>query len=261
MSDITIRASSLPDLMDCSARWAARYIDGHTMPTSAAAQLGTAIHAGAAAYDQSALDKAGITPDEAAGAAVDAIHDPDREVDWSDLKPEKAEKKACEVHAAYCTEIAPQQDYTAVEITCTSLDIDIDGFVIRLTGTADRIRRTPLGLSIADIKTSKNAVGTDGTVKSHGHGAQLGVYSLIAEHMTGEPIPAPPQIIGLNTGAVRTGTVEVPNARQALIGEPNELGVLEAAAHIVKQGFFIGNPRSILCSKRYCPIHAKCKWR
>ena len=35
---ITIRASSLPDLFDCPARWEAKYINQMRLPTSGAAQ-------------------------------------------------------------------------------------------------------------------------------------------------------------------------------------------------------------------------------
>lgn len=42
----------------------------------AAATLGTALHRSTALYDQSVLDGRGLTIDETAGAAVDAIHKP-----------------------------------------------------------------------------------------------------------------------------------------------------------------------------------------
>ena len=105
---ITIRASSLGSLFDCPARWAATHIDGMRMPSNGKATLGRAVHASTAVYDQSTLDGAGITIDEAAGAAVDAIYRPDEEVVWNDGESQQeAEQIALSLHAKYCTTIAP----------------------------------------------------------------------------------------------------------------------------------------------------------
>ena len=41
MSDLVrLRASSLPELFDCPARWEAKHVKNMRLPTSAAAQLG-----------------------------------------------------------------------------------------------------------------------------------------------------------------------------------------------------------------------------
>ena len=57
---ITIRASSLGNLFDCPARWAATHIDGLRTPSNGKARLGTAVHASTAVYDQSTIDGAGM---------------------------------------------------------------------------------------------------------------------------------------------------------------------------------------------------------
>ena len=44
----TIRASSWADLFDCPARWYAKNVQGLRLPSSGAAALGTAVHAGTA---------------------------------------------------------------------------------------------------------------------------------------------------------------------------------------------------------------------
>ena len=49
----TIRASSWPSLFDCAHRWYFQNIVGLRMPSSGNAALGTAIHAGTAAFDGS----------------------------------------------------------------------------------------------------------------------------------------------------------------------------------------------------------------
>ncbi|HRU94445.1 MAG TPA: PD-(D/E)XK nuclease family protein, partial [Anaerolineae bacterium] len=102
---ITIRASSLGNLFDCPARWAATHIDGKTMPSNGKATLGRAVHASTAVYDQSTIDGAGITISESAGAAVDVITHPDEEVLWGEDSPIDAEKIAISLHAKYCQQI------------------------------------------------------------------------------------------------------------------------------------------------------------
>ena len=73
---VSIRASSLPEAFDCPARFEAKHLLGMRSPRSGKALLGTAIHASTAVYDRSRLEQSGITVDEAAAAAVDAIHHP-----------------------------------------------------------------------------------------------------------------------------------------------------------------------------------------
>lgn len=265
MNDLTmIRASSLGELFDCPARWAAKHLDGLRMPRSAAAQLGTAVHAGTAAFDASRLP--GGTPisaDDAAGALVDAIHHPEEDVDWDDTPPRNAERIALALHTKYCADIAPTQTYLGVEVKCERLDLPELG--IALTGTTDRVRKTARGHGIADLKTGGKAVGTDGKAITKGHGAQLGVYELLAAHAMGLQITEPAQIVGMQTGltsaAQRVGTGEVSNARAALVGTADSPGLLEYASKVIGSGSFYGNPKSFLCSAKYCPAHATCRFK
>lgn len=264
MNIITIRASSLAELFDCPSRWEAKNILGKKTPSSAAAQLGTAVHAGTALFDQSRLPgNTPITADEAAGAVVDTIYKPEEEVDWDEDKPQDAERVALALHAKYCAEIAPQQKYAAVEIACERLEIQDLG--IALTGTTDRVREVEGGFAISDIKTGKTAVSADGTVKTAGHAFQLGVYELLAETASGLKITGPAQIIGLNTGktaaAQRAGFGEVKRARDILIGDGENPGVLEHASALIHSGRFYGNPKSMMCGEKYCPNFNVCKFR
>lgn len=266
---ITIRASSLAELFDCPARWEAKHLLGMRLPSSGAARLGTAVHAGTALFDQSRLDGHPLTAEEAAGALVDTLHGKDDaegngEVDWGDTDPRSAEKIGLALHARYCADIAPHQDYTGVEVSCERLEITDLG--IALTGTTDRIRMLPDGqLGIADLKTGGRAVGSDGAAVTQGHGPQMGVYELIAEFAVGQPLTAPAQIIGLQTGktasAQRVGTGEIHGARDALLGDEERPGLLQHASRLIHSGSFYGNPKSVLCSARYCPAHATCKFK
>jgi hypothetical protein len=78
-------------------------------------------------------------------------------------------------------------------------------------------------------------------------------------------ITAPAQIVGMNTGktaaAQRVGTGEVPDARAALVGTEEEPGLLQHASRLIHSGAFYGNPKSFLCSAKYCPAHASCRFK
>lgn len=264
MTEAIVRASSLSELFDCPARWEAKHILGKRMPMSAPAALGKAIHASTGAFDAAKVLGSPISIDDAAGAAVDAIHKPDEDINWEDDKPATAEKVALALHGKYCREVAPAQDYIAVEAKCEALTISDLG--ITLTGTIDRVRRTADGsLGIADLKSGKSAVAADGKVKTQGHGLQLATYELLAEVAIQQSITAPAQIIGLQTGLTdkgqRVATGEIESPRDALIGTPDSPGALQYAAQFLKTGAFFGNPRSQLCGDRFCPIYATCNFR
>ena len=76
MQTVSIRASSLPELFDCPARWAAKQLEGKRMPMGGAAALGKAIHASTGAFDAATVLGSPITADDAAAAAVDALYKP-----------------------------------------------------------------------------------------------------------------------------------------------------------------------------------------
>lgn len=265
MNLVQIRASALSDFFDCPARAEAKHLLGMRMPSSGKALLGTAIHKSTAVYDRSVLEGSGITVEDAASAAVDAIHRPEEEARLDDDEnPQEMETIAVSLHRLYCRNIAPKQTYAAVEVECERLEITDLG--IALTGTTDRVRKTEEGYGIADLKSGGAAVRADGHVETKGHAYQLGVYELLAERASGIPITEPAQIIGLQTGKTEKGqrvalSGPVTGARDVLIGEHDSPGVLEMVARMIKSGIFPGNPRSMLCHEKYCPIYSTCKFR
>lgn len=262
---VNVRASALSDFLDCPARAEARHLLGLRTPSSGAATLGTALHKSTALYDQSSLDGAGLTIDETAGAAVDAIYKPAEDVVWEeDESPKETEGIAIALHKLYCTRIAPTQDYAAVEVLCERLEITDIG--LSLTGTTDRVRKVGDGFGIADVKSGKTAVKADGTVSTKGHAYQLGVYELLAEHASGIPITAPAKVFGLQVAKTEKGqrvavSGDVDGARDVLVGDQDSPGVLEVVARMIHSGSFPGNPRSMLCGEKYCPVYNRCKFR
>lgn len=262
---ISVRASSLPGLFDCPAHFEATQIRGLRTPSSGKATLGRAVHASTAVYDAARLSgDYDLTPDDAAGAAVDVIQRPEEETVWdADLTPAAAEKIALGLHGLYCGQIAPRADYAAVEVTCEALTITDLG--LTLTGTVDRVYRADDALGIADIKTGGNAVAADGTVRTSSHAYQLAVYEILAGHAVGQTMTAPARVIGLQAGKTakgqRAAVGQVEGVRQTLIGDEENPGVLELAARILHSGTFFGNPRSMMCNSKYCPLFSACHFR
>lgn len=262
---VTVRASAISDFFDCPARAEAKHILGKRCPSNGKALLGKAIHYSTAKYDESVLNGSGLTIDEAAGAAVDAVIKPDEDVHFEeDEDPREIAGIAVSLHKRYCTEIAPTQQYAAVEVKCERLEITDIG--LALTGTTDRIRKVDGEYGIADLKSGKAAVRADGHVETKGHAYQIGIYELLAEKASGIPITAPGQIVGLQVAKTERGqrvatSAPIVGARDVLIGEPDQPGVLEILANMLHSGVFPGNPRSMMCHERYCPIYHSCKFR
>lgn len=255
----------MPELWDCPARWEAKHVLGMRMPTGGAAQLGTAVHAGTAIYDQSVLNGQMVPASDIADVVVDTIWNPSTDVDWGESSPKEAEPIALALYRKYCDQIAPQFDYVGIEEDCEDLSIPELG--IRLTGTTDRVYQDPITgeYGIADLKTGKSAVNSDGVVKTSGHASQIAVYEILAEQATGLPITAQAKIIGLATAktakAQRVGVGSIDGAKSLLIGDDTHRGLLEIAATMIKSGVFYGNPRSSLCSKKYCVRYDNCYFR
>lgn len=264
MSDpVRIRASSLGALMDCPARWLSIHREGRRVPSTSQATLGRAVHAGTAVFDTDRV--AGQVPSISAAmdAAVDAAMKPNEDVDWADETPQRAADVAKSLTEKYCRDFAPKIEYAAVEIGVDSLVLtDLD---IELTGTADRVRKTDIGLGISDLKTGKTIVNAQGFVNSKGHGAQLGVYQLLAEAGLGQQMAAPAQIIGLQTNLTpdkqRIATQEIEGVRDVLVGDADQPGLLYVAARLAHGEMTFGNPKSMLCSPKYCPNFQTCFWR
>lgn len=88
---ITVRASSWGSLFDCAHRWEGVHLLGMRSPSSPRALLGTAIHAGTAAFDAARVNGEHLTAYDAAGLVVDTLQRPSYDVDWrgSDITPSR----------------------------------------------------------------------------------------------------------------------------------------------------------------------------
>ena len=261
---LIVRASSWAGLFDCAYRWEGIHLLKMRNVVGLRAALGTAIHAGSAAFDQSRLDGTGVTADDAAGVMVDKLRAPENEYDPArdDLTVAEAERTGISLLTQYCLDVSPRYQFVAVEMETKPLDIDCGGgVVVRLTGTMDRarIRKAEHGVGIADLKSGGTAV-QKGAANTKGHGPQIGTYELLYEHSTGEPITDDAEIIGLKTsGKPEIATATVRNAKRVMVGtDEGQPGLIQFAAEMFRSGRFYPNPKSLLCSEKYCPRYATC---
>ena len=133
-----VRASSWGSLFDCAHKWEGEHLLGMRKASGLRAQLGTAIHASTAQFDAGRLPGGNpLTVDETAGAFVDALHNPDRDVDFSqdDLTLKEAEKIGLKLHSLYCLDLSPQFMFKSVEQQLAPLDIDCGNGVIHVIDT------------------------------------------------------------------------------------------------------------------------------
>lgn len=262
---VTVRASSWATLFDCAHRFEGVYSLKQFKPSGMRAQLGTAIHASTAIYDEGRMNHAGITPDEAADALVETLRHPDRDVDYtgSDLTISQAEKIGLTLHSRYCAEISPRYEFAAVELTTKPMEIDCgNGVTIRITGTMDRARAIvgETGLKVGDLKSGRLAVIKDPTdptgkrlvAKTRGHHAQIATYQILTEYTTGQEVQDAAEIIGLSTGTPAVAVGQIHGAREILLGKDDQPGLIHYAAQMFKSGLFPPNNASSLCGQRYC---------
>ncbi|PTQ75418.1 PD-(D/E)XK nuclease superfamily protein [Nitrosomonas oligotropha] len=263
---ITIRASSWAGLFDCAYRWEGIHLLKMRNTVGLRAALGTAIHAGAAVFDQARISGDTVTVDDAAGVLVDKLRDPENEYDPNkdDLTKPEAESIGITLLSKYCLEVSPNYNFVAVEMETKPMDIDCGGgIIVQLTGTMDRarIKKSTNGIGIADLKSSVKAV-QEGTAVTKGHAAQVGTYELLFEHTTGEPITSEAEIIGLNTkGKAVIATGFISNAKKVMTGDQDNPGLIEFAADMFRSGRFYPNPKSLLCSEKYCPRWKTCHFK
>lgn len=265
MDTVKVRASSIGVFFSCPLRWYITNILKKTLPSTAPAAIGTAVHKSTATYDASRLEdnKARwLTIDDSAEEILQHFADPGEEIDWEGMPLDTAVERAVGVHMRYCGEIAHTHQYTHVENTfdTMSIECEVDTGSIRLdlSGTVDRVFQRDGKFGVADIKTGAAALSQS----SGKHKAQLAAYEMLAEENLGILIEESGELIKLQTSSnFKVGVENVSNAREALLGNDDFPGMLMHMARALKSGDFYGNPNSWLCSEKYCPHFSRCIYK
>jgi RecB family exonuclease len=217
-------------------------------------------------FDAARADKREARTTDAVDAFVYTLHHPEGETDYrgSDMSLRDAERIGALLTAEYCSKWSPQFEFRMIEMQFEPLDIACgNGVTIRLTGKADRARlhKASGRFGISDVKTGARSVDSGGLAVVKGHGPQAAVYELLFESSTGVPCEAPANIIAMQTNkSARIAVGQITNARAMLIGTDESPGLLDYAADTLKTGLFRPNPRSRLCSEKYCARWTTCKF-
>jgi len=263
MDSYRVRASGIAGFFSCPSKWANDHLGGTILPSTPPAVIGSAVHKSTAEFDRSRLDEnkaRWLTADDTAEVLLEYLKHPPEEVDWTGSNIEKAATTALGVHTRYCHEVAPTHTYQLVEQTMDNLTIAWEELAIEivLTGTLDRSYIKDGLIGVADLKTGAVACSQN-TGK---HKAQLGAYELLAAEKLGIIIEQPGELIQLQTSSnYKVAVQQVHNARIALLGDDNNLGMLTHIARALKSGDYWGNPSSWLCSEKYCGAWNHCIYR
>jgi hypothetical protein len=156
--------------------------------------------------------------------------------------------------------------------------IDLEGITLELVGTLDRMRAvgvarevwdpeagdlvTLLDEQLIDLKSGRRVVKLnklgDRVASTAVHKPQLGTYEILYSMRTGRKLTRPPAILGASTEGLGFALTEAPGARQMMIGTEDEPGLMSIGARMFKNGIFPPNPRSPMCSERYCARWQTC---
>lgn len=265
MKTVSIRASSWGMLFDCAYKFEGVQLLKIRSPSSPRALLGTAIHAGTAAFDVGRLNGTNVSIYDSSELLVNILRKPAEDVDWrgSDITVDQAEAIGLKLHSMYCKDWSPRFEFAAIEVQTKSLVLDMGGDLrIELTGTLDRARfyKGCDGHGILDVKSGGTAVA-QGVAKTKGHAAQVGTYELLYTHTTGNEITEDAEILGLKTlgkPEIALGTIRRP--RDMMIGTDQYRGLIDIGADMIRSGLFPPNPQSHLCAKAYCPRWNSCPY-
>lgn len=268
---MTLRPSSIGSFINCPYQWYNVFILGKNTIPGARAHLGTAIHKSAEVLWSDAINTGvkDLNISRATDAAVEELHEicKQQPPEYGDDKPEEIEKLAVEGAKAFINDLAPIIDIPlAVEKRYT---IEIDNPIIdKISGSLDYVGER----SIHDIKTTKNK-----PVMSN-YSLQQGAYALLREG-NGEQIDN----IKIQAVVLKDATAKKQSEAHGLLMDMIEdntnpflslESIKEQSRYVINnildtvnvyskdivrpEILFRGNPKSMLCSNKYCNLYAEC---
>jgi hypothetical protein len=259
-TDIVIRPSSLTSYPDCGLRtaasaypdlFAAAGYDLRPRQQSAAAAVGTAVHAGAAFTLKSKVDTGDAgADDDAEECAIEGFrHEIAGGATWDDAtpRPNDGEKQVRRMVAEYRRTVAPKIVPLMVE---KRLEADLgDGYT--LSGQADSLAILPE--AVRDLKTGTERI----------HIPQLGAYAiLVRSQPNGQNVERVVEdfIPRVKASYAQPHAIEIEYpvqfAEEVAFRRIQDLkrDLMEFAISGDTLAF-PANPMSILCSPKFCPAH------
>lgn len=247
-SDMTtyLRPTGINTFLDCSAKYLFQEIEHVATPNKAYLAFGSSIHRTLEKnYSQKIETKTDLPVDEAKQFFADVFDDEFGQVDKIDLideKPGQIKDQGVKLIEKYQKEIAPRIIPVAVE---QRIKVTFTGYDYGLAGTIDLYDADSV---ILDHKTTSKKI--NGTIPE-GYKRQISAYALL-EEATGRKVSA------ARIDYFKRDTVEVKHL-PVQIDKEHFFSTFQSVGEAIKNGVFIPNRNSFLCSKRYCKFFAECE--
>lgn len=278
MIPIFLRPSGLSSFFDCQSRWAATNLDKLKTITGSKAHIGTSIHrateqADVVRYQDNEITKEVIELVE--HTAVESFNNPQEDILWEEKDQIEGEKIVRGLSKKYAKDVAPNLIVAAHELLITGDEaVEFTDLCITIGGTIDLVLQNKAGLFVADKKTGKNAVSSDGTVEVMKHKLQLGAYEILADTFLRKQgfdgIGSDSLIIGMQTNKtedkqrIGLGYTKGSQAQVVKALKFIRLAVDNAVANKKDEELFSDNfsenPSSYMCSEKYCPRFNQCSF-
>lgn len=233
--------SQVGTFTDCGARWMFKYQWELPDPPSAALTLGNAFHAAMAANFSQKIESHHDLPiadvQHAFRVAFDALAP---QTFFGTDDPAEVAAKGEQLTAMYMREAAPKVQPKAVEM-------EVQGAIagVNVRGRVDLIDQYD---RIIDFKTSSRKPSAIDSSQAF----QLATYARLVEGASGE--------VRVDT-VVKTKVPQLVQIGHTVSGQDylatERLYPLAQAA--MREGFFVPNRRSVLCSRRNCPFWQACQ--
>lgn len=167
---LQLSGSQMVTLTKCALQWFVGHEAKGDRGTTSAQGFGSIVHAIAAE-----VVRTGVDPDPANWAdQLDSVWADLGLAPWVSSRERRAAFDALEKFAVWHR--ANQRDVLAAEHEF-DITVDVGGRDVQLRGSMDRVERSPQGIHVVDLKTSKNPVKVD-EAKVH---PQLSVYQAVVE--------------------------------------------------------------------------------
>lgn len=245
---IYLRPTGINAFLDCSAKYFFQEIEKVETPNKSYMAFGTSIHKTLERnYSQKVESKIDLPVEEAKQIFSDTFEDEFNNVDRIDLtdeQPGQMKDQGVKLIEKYQKEIAPRIIPIAVE---QRIKVTFKNYDYGLAGTIDLYDADSI---VIDHKTTSKKI--DGTIPE-GYKRQLSAYTIL-EEATGRKVSSA-RIDYFKRDTLDVRHLSVPVDREYF------MNMFQTVGDAIKNGIFIPNRSSFLCSKRYCKFYAECEKR
>ena len=268
MSDkVDIRPSGVAAFFDCSYRWYRDTLYKPIRSVGMAAHFGTGVHKAAEEYYTECMKETKWVDvrDDFKGVAIDALRNRIKDDEPNDLKDfdlNKLEKDVASIAVNYLNKSKKLQKEDIPEDVEKSYTVQVNSSKIKsVRGTLDIVGKN----YIVDIKTMSRWNPPQNYI------VQQGIYAWLRKK-SNEDV----QDLRIHRVNTKTSEIDSKSILQSLenpfisidsiiqTSEEYLRTIIKSVDLFNKTGdevIFRGNPKSLICSSKYCPYWNECKWR